>query len=125
MPVLERGREFLMRAAREQVAHRLDGTKPHPRRSARGEDAEDHLLPQTRVRGRAPHLVELFEARAYLAPSCAVRGANLLDGDGLSLSSHYVSTDAKARLTTNLSKFYGRRFGLVKRKCATSVEQLK
>src|SRR5215218_6954410 len=79
-----------MRAAREQVPDGLDRPEPHPRRRARGEDAEDQLLPQARVVGRPPDLLELAQARAYLRAARAVRGANLLDRDGLSLSPHSV-----------------------------------
>src|SRR5215204_1998119 len=104
-----------MCAARQQRPNGLDRAKPHPRRSARGEDAEDQLLPQPRVRGRAPHLVKLREARAYLATACAVRGAYLLDGDGLSVSPH-SARQIQRRGSWNVAEILGSGFSLVKRK---------
>src|ERR1043165_3478728 len=114
----ERDGQLSLRAAREQVADGLDGAEAHARRRARGEDAEDHLLPEPLVSGCAPDLLKLREARANLAPACAVRGANLFDSDWLSLSPQDSDSFSSARLGCNGSKFYGRAFGLVKRKSA-------
>lgn len=90
MPSQKRERQFFMRAACEQMPDGLDRAEPHPRRSARGKDTVDQLFPQTRVVGRPPDLFELVEARAYLRATRAVRGANLLDRDRLSLWPHSV-----------------------------------
>ena len=92
MTTRERRGQLFVCAAREQMSDGLDRPEPHPRRRARGEDAEDQLLPEPLVRGRAPHLLELREARAYVAPPLDVCGANLLQRDGLSISPHLFDT---------------------------------
>jgi hypothetical protein len=81
----------MLGARLQKRPERLDRSQPHLCRRAGGEDAEDHLFPEPRVRSRLPNVSEFTQSRSNLFPSLTIRDEHAIDVYRFTFSAHKFS----------------------------------
>ena len=81
----------MMSARLQKRPERLNRSQSHPGRRAGGEDAKDHLFPESRVRTSLPNISKFTQSRSNFFSSLTISDQQAIDGYRFTFSAHKFS----------------------------------